>query len=156
MFEFLFDYPLYVAGPVIIGFLCLFAVGGLILVRREVLPRLRIATEDSEFSGSMAQSVMVFYGLAVALIAVNVFQDYNDTSNILSAEATHLAALYRDVSGYPEPVRPELQNIIREYTDQIINEAWPLQQQGVVPEKGIEQMNRFQATLVSFEPATEG
>jgi len=31
--------------------------------------RLRIEVEDSEFSGTMVQSVMVVYGLAVALIA---------------------------------------------------------------------------------------
>jgi hypothetical protein len=49
---------------------------------------------------------MVFYGLAVALIAVSVSQPYTDVSKLVSLEATALASLYRDVSGYPEPVRP--------------------------------------------------
>ena len=68
MFESLFDIPLVIAGPAIIAVLCLFSVGGLLFVRRRVLPRLRVRSEDSEFSGSMLQSVMVFYGLAVALL----------------------------------------------------------------------------------------
>lgn len=55
MLESLFDLPLFIAGPVIIGPLCLFAIGGLLLVRRYVLPGLRIQAEDSEFSGSMLQ-----------------------------------------------------------------------------------------------------
>ncbi len=102
MFDFLFDLPLWIAGPVIIVTLCLFAVGGLLLIRRRVLPRLRVEGGDSEFSGAMLQSVMVFYGLAVALIAVSVWQTYSDISKIVSEEATSLAALYRDVSSYPE------------------------------------------------------
>src|SRR5689334_19916284 len=98
MFEFLFDLPLVVTGPAIVAALCVFAIVGLALVRRHVLPRLRISVEDSEFSGAMVQSVMVFYGLPVALIAVNVFQTYSDTSKTISSEATSVAALYRDVS----------------------------------------------------------
>ena len=81
---------------------------GLLVVRRRVLPRLRIHVEDSEFTGAMVQCVMVFYGLAVALIAVSVSQTYSDVSKVVSGEATALNALYRDVSSYPEPIRTEL------------------------------------------------
>lgn len=60
MAEFLFDLPLVITGPAIVGSLCLFAIGGLLAVRRRVLPRLRLHAEDSEFSGSLVQCVMVF------------------------------------------------------------------------------------------------
>ena len=156
MFESLFDLPLLVVGPAIILALCLFAVIGLVVVRRRVLPRLRVQAEDSDFTGAMLQSVMVFYGLAVALIAVSVWQTYSDTSKTVSEEATDLAALYRDVSSYPEAIRPQLQKELREYTQYTIQEAWPLQQRGIVPGAGVERLNRFQVILVSFEPATDG
>jgi len=154
--EFLFDLPLAVTGSAIVVLLCLFAIAGLLLVRRRVLPRLRVSVADSEFSGSMVQSVMVFYGLAVALIAVSVFETYSDVSKIVSQEATALAALYRDVSGYPELIRPQLQNELRDYAQYVIHKAWPLQRRGQIPGGGVERMNRFQATLIGFEPATEG
>jgi hypothetical protein len=154
--DFLFDLPLVVTGPLIIGGLCLFAVGGLLLVRSFVLPHLRIHIDDSQFSGSMVQCVMVFYGLAVALIAVNVSQTYTNTSNTVSQEATALAGLYRDVSGYPEPIRPELQKELRGYVEQIVQRDWPMQQHGKVPGGGVALMNEFQTTLIGFEPATEG
>jgi hypothetical protein len=156
MFDSLFDAPLFVAALVIIGSLCLFAVIGLALVRRFVLPRLRIHVEDSEYAGGMLQSIMVFYGLAVALIAVSVSQTYSDVSKILSGEATNLAALYRDVSGYPEPVQTTLQTELRDYTGQIIHEAWPLMARGKLPSAGVEFMNRFQAQLIAYEPKSEG
>lgn len=156
MFESLFDIPLWIAGTVIIAVLCGFAVTGLLLVRRRVLPRLRVESGDSEFTGAMMQSVMVFYGLAVALIAVTVFQTYSDTQRVVTGEATALNAIYRDVTSYPEPIRTDLQNGLREYTRFVIDEAWPLQRRGKVPGGGFEPMTRFQAALTKFEPATEG
>ena len=156
MFESLFDIPLWIMGPTIIAALCTFAVVGLLLVRRRVLPRLRVETGDSEFTGAMLQSVMVFYGLAVALIAVTVFQTYSETQKVVTGEATALNALYRDVTSYPEPIRTELQQGVRDYTRYVIDEAWPLQRQGKVPGGGFELMTRFQVTLTKFEPTTEG
>ena len=156
MLERIFDLRLLIAGPAIVAFLCLFAFIGLVTVRRHVLPRLNVQVADSEFVGAMLQSIMVFYGLAVALIAVSVWQTYSETSSVVSQEATCLAALYRDVSGYPETIRPTLQNGLRDYTQQTIVEAWPLQRIGQVPRGGVQRMHRFQADLIGFEPTTEG
>jgi hypothetical protein len=156
MFDSLFDLPLVIAGAAIIGFLCLYGVVGLLIVRRYILPKLRIRDSDSEFCGAMQQAVMVFYGLAVALIVVNVWQNYSDVAKVTSQEATATAALYRDVSSYSEPLRSQLQKQLRDYVDQIIHHAWPIQQRGQTPTAGVEMMNNFQARLSSFEPATEG
>jgi hypothetical protein len=154
--DLLFDLPLAISGPAIILALCAFGVGGLMFVRRRVLPGLRIRPEDSEFTAAMVQGVLVFYGLAMALISVTVWQTYSEVSKAVSQEATALAALYRDVSGYPLPGREHLQHEIREYVSYVIHQAWPLQQRGRVPPGGVDHMNRFQATLVAFEPVTEG
>jgi hypothetical protein len=154
--DILFDLLLAITGPMIIGGLCLCAISGLLLIRRFVLPRLRIHIDDSQFSGSMVQCVMVFYGLAVALIAVNVSQTYSDVSKLVSQEATALGALYQDVSGYPQPTRLELQKELRNYVEQVIQKEWPMQQHGQIPKSGVVLMNEFQTTLISFEPATDG
>ena len=150
------DAPVVIVGSTIILSLSAAALTGLLLVRRFVLPRLRVELSDSEFVGAVVQSVMVFYGLALALIAVNVWQTYNDVSRTVSMEAITFAALYRDVRGYPEPTRSGLQREIRGYIEQIIHEAWPLMRKGQVPTAGIEWMDRLQAVLLGFEPATEG
>ena len=67
-----------------------------------------------------------------------------------------MGVLYRDVGGYPEPTRSQLQRNLREYLEYVIHQAWPLQQRGQIPAGGVEQQNRFQALLLSFEPTTEG
>jgi len=65
---------------------------------------------------------MVFYGLAVALMAASVSKTYSDVSKITSGEATSLAALYRNVGGYPEPISTRC-SLTFATTDQIIHGA---------------------------------
>jgi hypothetical protein len=156
MFTFVFDLPLWLTGPAILIVLWIFSTIGLGVVRRRVLPRLHIEDHDSHFVGTMVHSVMVFYGLAVALMAVNVSETYTDVTKLVSGEATSIAALYRDVSTYPEPIRAKLQGQLRDYVEYTIRDAWPLQRRGRVPSGGVELVDRFQATLTSFEPVTEG
>jgi hypothetical protein len=151
-----FHLPLPVAGVIIIGALCLYSLLGTAVTRRFILPRLKVSGDDSEFTGAMVQAIMVFYGLAMALVAVSVWETHSEVSGTVSQEASRLASLYRDVSGYPEPLRSELQAELRGYTDYLIEEAWPQQRDGIHPTRGIEWMNRFQTSLGSFEPTTEG
>jgi hypothetical protein len=153
--EFLFHVPLPVTGCLIIGSLCAYSLIGLLLVRRFIIPRLNVSENDSDFTGAMVQAVMVFYGLAVALVAVSVWESHSQVSGVVSMEASRIGGLYRDVSGYPEPIRTELRNELHGYTDFLINEAWPLQREGIHPNGGVKWMNRFQATLCAFQPAND-
>jgi hypothetical protein len=148
----IFDVPLVIIGPLIIVLLVGIGLGGLLLVRRLLLPRLEVSEVDSEFTGAMVQGILVFYGLALALLAVNVLESYSDVSEIVSKEATSIAAFHRDVSAYPEPVRSDLREALRTYVESLINEAWPLQAQGKIPTKGVEQMTQIQKSLMSFQP----
>ncbi len=151
----LYQLPLPVAGVLIIGVLCLYSLAGTALTRRFILPRLNVNGEDSEFTGAMVQAIMVFYGLAMALVAVSVWETHSEVSDTVSQEASRLACLYRDVSGYPEPLRSELRGELLGYTNYLIDEAWPQQRAGIQPTRGIEWMNRFQTSLCPFEPTNE-
>jgi hypothetical protein len=156
MFDFLFDLHLAVVGAAILILLCAFALGGLAIFSRYILPRLKLGPEESVFTSAMMQAIMVFYGLAVALIAVSVWQTYTDAGATTSREATAIGVLYREMGGYPEPVRSQLRQKLREYVEYVINEAWPQQRRGQVPRGGVENVNDVEAKLVAFEPATEG
>src|SRR5438067_3850408 len=145
MLESLFDLPLLIAGPIIIGSLCLYGVIGLSIVRRYILPRLRSQDSYSDFTGAMLQAVMVFYGLAVALIAVSVWQSYSDAAKTSSQEATAAAALYRDLSGYAEAARSQLQKQLRDYVNQTIQQAWPTQPLVKIPSACDDMLHRFHA-----------
>jgi hypothetical protein len=103
----------------------------------------------------MVASIMVFYGLALALTAVHVWETYEDVERVVTREAACLAILWRDVSAYPEPTRSLLQAGLKDYADYTIHEAWPMQHRGIVPVLGIKRLDRFQAVLMNYEPKTE-
>ena len=154
--SFLFDLPLWIVGFVLVAVMCGLAAVGLRGFRRRVLPRFQFSEEDGHFTSTVVHSVMVFYALTVAMIAITVWETYDAAAKIVSVEATELATLYRDVSAYPPPTQARLQDTLREYTESVIRESWPEQHKGLVPRGGVERITRFQKILTDFEPATEG
>jgi hypothetical protein len=51
----------------------------------------------------------LFYGITLGLLAVGTWQAYSELEAKVGEEASALAALYRNVSSFPDPKRAELQ-----------------------------------------------
>ncbi len=127
---------------------------GLLLARRFVLPHLRFHEGVNDAISGTVQAIGVFYGITVGLIAVGVWNTNSNASDLVSKEAAAIGALWRDVSGYPEPVRGSLQADLREYTHVVIEKVWPEQKKGRILDEGTRVLNRFQDTLMTFNPTT--
>ena len=156
MIDLLLSLPLWALALVLNVWLIGFALVSLWALRRWIVARLHIETDASLFFGAaVMQSAMVLYGLVAALTAVGVWTRHSQVSDTVSREATAIAILWRDLGGYPQRERDSMREVLRGYTKQIIEEAWPQQQQGQVPRIGVEWLNRFQAQLLPFEPSSE-
>ena len=53
---------------------------GLWIVRRRVLPRMRLGYDDAYYAAAVVQSAMLLYSLIAALTAVGVWQRYSQVS----------------------------------------------------------------------------
>ena len=95
--RFIFDIPLLIAGPLLVVLISALAVGGLLFVRRRVLPRLRFTEEDAIFSSTMLLAIMVFYGLTVALIALSVWEKHSELVPTIGENVVALASIARHV-----------------------------------------------------------
>jgi len=153
--NFLFSLPLWLLAIVLNAWLIGFGLAGLWVFRRYVVPRMRLRYDDAYFGAVAVQSTMLLYGLVAALTAVGVWQKYSQSADVVSGEATSIASLWRDLGGYPQPQRDAMREILRDYTQQVIHEAWPMQREGLIPSAGVEWMDRLQAQLFAFEPVTE-
>lgn len=133
------------------------ALIGLVLARRFLIPRLHYHEGANDAVSGTVQAIGVFYGITVGLIAVGVWNTNSNASDLVSKEATSISALFRDVSGYPSPLREQLRANVREYTVFVINDAWPAQRQGKgqAIDKGTHILDEFQSMLFSFQPANE-
>jgi hypothetical protein len=132
------------------------SVIGYLLTRKRVERWLGEPPAQNEVISYYIAATGVVYGITLGLIAVGIWEHYMNVMNKVEDEAATLAEIYRDVSSYPEPGRSEMKSELKAYTRYIIDEAWPLQQKGIIPSKGVEFVNRFQNTLYAFEPVTEG
>jgi hypothetical protein len=152
----IYSLPSWLLFALTIAFLEAVSLAGLFIVRRFLLPHIRLHDGVNDAVSGTVQSIGVFYAVTVGLIAAGVWNTYSNTQDLVSKEAAAIGSIYRDVSGYAEPPRTELQAMLREYTVQIIEKAWPAHKQGQISDEGTRILDRFQATLFAYEPASEG
>ena len=152
MFYWIYDYPTVYIGAL---FAAVF-VGAtwLLILLFHVAFHRWIHTEKraNDMVGFAFSSFSVLYGLLVGLLAVAAYQNFAGVSDIVTKEASSLAALYRDVEAYPQPIRGKLENDLRNYTRFVIDRAWPEQQKGIVPTEGTHRMTEIVDDLMSSEP----
>ena len=156
MIEFLLSLPLWALAVVLNVWLIGFGLASRWALRRWLMPRLSINNDASLiFAAAVMQSVMVLYSLVAALTAVSVWSRHSQVSEIVSSEATVIGSVWRDLGGYPQRERDSLREMLRGYTTQVIDVAWPEHRKARVPLKGSEWLDRFQAQLLAFEPQSE-
>ena len=112
-------------------------------------------SEANDMVGLYYSAIGVFYGLALGLIAVGVWEAFSNISEQTDREAASLGAMYRIVSNYPEPEKSQFQAQFKDYTRYIIDEAWSLQQKGENPVGAIPKVVAIQKYLSAFEPKTQ-
>jgi len=152
----LYEIPPFRAALLLIGVVELVSIVGLLLTRRFILPRFHFGEGINDAISGTVQAIGVFYGITVGLIAVAVWNTNTSSAGLVSNEAGSIGALYRDVSGYPSPLRDELRAKLREYTVFLIDESWPAQRKGEILQRGTAIMDDFQNKLFTFEPASQG
>jgi hypothetical protein len=155
MIHWLLDLPWPLLGFVIVAVCVAVGLLGLSVFRGLILPRLGRIGRQNEVTGAVLHGILIIYGLAVALIAIAVWETNAEVAKLVSSEATAIGALYRDATGYPEPTRTQLHQGIKAYTEYVIHEAWPLQRRGKIPEGGVDLMNHILDVLFDFNPQTE-
>jgi hypothetical protein len=155
-FYWIYDIPQKALGLLMVTAFITFSVVGQRLTRRWVRRLMGEPPGHNDIVSYYLSAFGVFYGITLGLISVGAWQNFADVDSSVSAEASSLAALYRDVSSFPEPVRGELRGLLRNYTRFIIDEAWAEQRHGVVPAGGVAHITRLQERLATFEPRTTG
>jgi hypothetical protein len=134
------------------------ALGGLLAVHDQFHRRRSLAATlvDNEVVACFFQSLLVLYGITLGLIAVATWESSSEVAGIASDEAASIAALYRDLDGYPQPIGDDLKERIQAYTRFIVDKAWPAQRRGQILDGGTFIINDFLQRLLKFKPAMAG
>ncbi|TFU05603.1 DUF4239 domain-containing protein [Polymorphobacter arshaanensis] len=156
MFFWIYDYPDWLMALVFMFAFTAFGVGGLLLFRLTALDWLHRDSRANDMVGFAMSSFAMLYGILLGLMAVDASQNLSDMMTIVDREAASVGALYRDVGGYPAPLGGELKGILRVYTRDIIDNAWPMQREGITQQRTTVELDTFFKRIQTFKPADAG
>ena len=151
-----YDLPIWLFGALTIAVTVAIALAGFYATRKWVRRIHRDQYSHNDIVGVYLGPICLLYGITLGLFAVGTWEAHSELDAKVDEEASALAALYRNVSTFPDPKRAELQADLREYARQVIDVAWPLQRRGIVPQNAASTLEALQTHLASFEPTTEG
>src|ERR671912_650507 len=141
---------------VVIG-VCLAAVAGLELVQRLVPSEKR--EQHNDVAGFLYAVVGVVYAVLLALLVIAVWEQYQRALETVEGEANAVADIAWLAHRLPETERYQLQEHARSYAREVVDEEWPLMEQGIEGQRGTPEgwdlVDDMRATLQEREPRTE-
>jgi len=155
MFFWIYDYSTTQTALLFVAVFVAFGVGGLLVFLRVFHDWLHKDERTNEMVGFAMTSFALLHGLLLGLLAVAAYNNFSQTMTAVTNEASSLAALYRDVGGFPEPERSELQTTLRRFTRSVIDVSWPKQRAGEMPTEAAAIMAQFFAQMYAFKPADD-
>ncbi len=154
-FSWLYDLSSPVLCFLVVGSFVAFCVGGLLLTRGRVRRLHQVDHSHNDIVGFYLAAIAVIDAITLGLVAVGTWETYTDVQHRVDHEAAALAAIYRDASAYPEPLRTQMQNDLRFYYHQVVDVAWPMQRRGIVADVSGVALRKFQTDFMTFEPETK-
>jgi Protein of unknown function (DUF4239) len=149
-----------VYGVLVVGGTCLVALAGLELVQRLVPVSSR--QRHNDVAGFIYAALGVIYAVLIALVVIAVWEEYDAASVTVEQEANALAEIAWLGHRLPEPEGSHIQELARSYAQDVIDEEWPLMEQGQAPlmtqtqgtPAGWTLIDDIRANLQEFQPHT--
>src|SRR5258706_4497626 len=121
-----YDLPIWLFGALTIAVTVAIALGGFYATRKWARRVHRDQHSHNDIVGFYLGAICLLYGITLGLVVVGTWQTHSDVDTKVDQEASAVAALYREVSSFPDPKRAELQADLSEYKRQLIDVRWPL------------------------------
>lgn len=125
---------------------------GIIFFRPFIRRWLRKQPGSNDLVNYASAGFSLFYGLLLGLLSVTAFSNASSVEASVYREASSIASLYRTVAAYPEPLRGEVQYLLRDYTQYVINKDWPAHNRGEAWNGGNLRLQVIQQKLISLQP----
>src|SRR4028118_1992063 len=121
-------------GILVVGGVCLVAVGGLEVVQRLVPTASRQPHND--VAGFIYAVVGVIYAVLLALVVIAVWEDFGSARETVEGEANATAEIFWLAHRLPEPERHRVQELARPYAEEVVAEGGPRLRAGHAPRVG--------------------
>ncbi|MCJ0870663.1 DUF4239 domain-containing protein [Streptomyces sp. AP-93] len=112
----------------VVGGVSCMAVLGSFLTRR-FFPQVTDG-EHNEMVGVVLGMFGAIYGIILAFVVVTLWTQLETTQAVVSAEATDLAVLLRDIRVFPAEDRARITTAVSGYVHAVVEVQWPLMREG--------------------------
>ena len=136
MARFLLATPTWLLGLLLIVVLPMLVVLAQLGIRRR-WPAL-VEGEQNDVVGFVIAVVGVIYAVLLAFVVIVAWETYDKAEGVVGQEASALRTVYRDSVGLPTETRAPLQELVRRYAHEVVNDSWPAMEKGLPgdPEAG--------------------
>ena len=118
---------------------------------------------DNDVAGFIYAALGVIYAVLLALVVIAVWEKFQLANETVEQEDNALAEIFWLGHRIPEPEGVELQEFARAYAEDVIDEEWPLMEQGQAPlmtqveetPAGWALIDDIRANLQEFQPRTQ-
>jgi hypothetical protein len=150
-----------VYGVLVVGGVCLVALGGFELVHRLVPADLR--QRHNDVAGFIYAALGVIYAVLLALVVISVWEEYQAAAETVEQEANSVAEIFLLGHELPEPEGTHIQELAKSYAEEVVHKEWPLMAQSKQPPleqeagtpAGWDLIDDLRATVHGFEPHTK-
>ena len=150
-----------VYGVLVVGGVCLLALAGFELVQRVVPATSR--QRHNDVAGFIYAALGVIYAVLLALVVIAVWEGYGRASETVEQEANAAADIFWLADRLPEPRGTHVQELVRSYAEEVVDNEWPLMEQGEAPlmeqvegtPAGWTILDEIRKNIQNFEPRTK-
>jgi len=141
-----------VTGLLIVAVAVVVAVGGLVVVQRLVPTERR--KQHNDVAGFIYAVLGVSYAVLLGLMLIAVWEKWNSAESITTDEANELAGIFWYAHALPQPQGRHIQELVRSYAQVVVEEEWPLMEQGRSSPKAWATLDDLRAAILGLKPTT--
>jgi hypothetical protein len=139
-------------GLLIVAVATVVAVGGLVLVQRLYSTERR--KQHNDVAGFIYAVLGVSYAVLLGLMLIAVWEQWNAAQDVASDEANELAGIFWFAHALPQPEGRHIQELARSYAQVVVEEEWPLMEQGRSSPKAWATLDDLRGTILGLDPPT--
>lgn len=145
-----------IVGILVVLLSALFALAGLVLVRRLLpLSRRKDLLDASTRVNTIHVAVRSTLTILLAFSVVIVWQQFHSAEETVQREANYLGDIYWNANNFPDPQRQQIQELARSYAQVVVDEEWDMMvEQGQHSLRVDEITRELRETNTGFEPDT--
>jgi hypothetical protein len=141
-----------VSGLLIVAVATVVAVGGLVIVQSLVSTERR--KQHNDVAGFIYAVLGVSYAVLLGLMLIAVWEQWNAAQDVASDEANELAGIFWFAHALPQPEGRHIQELARSYAQVVVEEEWPLMEQGRSSPKAWATLDDLRGTILGLDPPT--